>query len=81
MEALGLLITITDSKFLLTSLMLIDVLSTVNTLTLWLQTSPSVAEITQLRPIVEKTVAKLREIASQDANTGVMSEEEILEKK
>ena len=62
-EALGLLIQLADPKFVLTSLMLVDMLRAIKPLTLWLQSSPALVDATQLPVIVARVVAKLKYIS------------------
>ena len=78
MEAFGILMNIIDPQFLLTVLMLVDVLNSINMLTLWLQTSPSSAEITQLSPVVQKVLNKLRYLCTgEDSLRSSFTKEEI----
>ena len=64
------LLNIIDPQFLLTVLMLVDVLNSINMLTLWLQTSPSSAEITQLSPVMQKVLNKLRYLCTGEDSLG-----------
>ena len=45
-DALGLLIQLSDPKFVLTALMLVDMLRIIRPFTLWLQSSPASADVT-----------------------------------
>ena len=65
-EALGLMIQLSDPQFVLTALMLIDMLSIMKPLTLWLQSSPSTVDATQLPVLVNNIVDKLNYIAGLD---------------
>ena len=67
-DALGLMIQLSDPTFVLTALMLIDMLSIMKPLTLWLQSSPAAIDITQLPVIVGNVVDKLNYIAGVDDN-------------
>ena len=67
-DALGLMIQLSDPTFLLTALMLIDMLSIMKPLTLWLQSSPAEIDVTQLPVIVGNVVDKLNYIAGVDDN-------------
>ena len=58
-DALGLMIQLSGPTFVLTALMLIDMLSIMKPLTLWLQSSPAAIDITQLPVIVGNVVDKL----------------------
>ena len=64
-EALGVLIQMIDPQFVLSALMLADMLAVIRPLTLWLQTSPSKADITDLSPAVDLVVNKLKYLASE----------------
>ena len=59
-EALGVLIQMVDPDFVLSSWMLADMLGVIRPLTVWLQTSPSKADITELSPAVDLVVDKLK---------------------
>ena len=65
-EAMGLMIQLSDPQFVLTALMLIDMLRIVKPLTLWLQSSPSTVDATQLPVLVTNIVNKLDYIAGMD---------------
>ena len=65
-EALGVLIQMVDPDFVLSSLMLADMLGVIRPLTVWLQTSPSKADITELSPAVDLVVDKLKYLATED---------------
>ena len=65
-EALGLLIQLTDKSFVLCALMLADTLGVMRPLTLWLQSSPSKADMTQISTVVGLVVSKLRYLASEE---------------
>ena len=65
-DALGLMIQLSDPT--LTALMVIDMLSIMKPLTLWLQSSPAAIDITQLPVIVGNVVDKLNYIAGVDDN-------------
>ena len=67
-DALGLMIQLSDTTFVLTALMLIDMLSIMKPLTLWLQSSPAAIDITQLPVIVGNVVDKLNYVAGVDDN-------------
>ena len=67
-DALGLLIQLTDPKFVLTALMLVDMLGIIRPLTLWLQSSPATADATQLPLMVENVVNRLNYISNVDAS-------------
>jgi len=58
-EAFGILLQMIDPTFVLVSLMLTDILGCVRRLTLWLQKSPSKANITDLLKIVKLVVDEL----------------------
>ena len=64
-EALGVLIQMIDPQFVLSALMLADMLAVIRPLTLWLQTSPSKADITDLSPAVDLVENKLKYLASE----------------
>ena len=55
-----------DPKFVLSALMLADVLGVVRPLTLWLQRSPAHADVTQLSSVVNHVVEKLRFLSTRD---------------
>ena len=65
-EALGVLVQMVDPEFVLSSLMLADMLGVIRPLTVWLQTSPSKADITELSPAVDLVVDKLKYLATED---------------
>ena len=67
-DALGLLIQLSDPKFVLTALMLVDMLGIISHLTLWLQSSPATADVTQLPLMVEHVVKRLNYISSVGAS-------------
>ena len=67
-DALGLLIQLSDPKFVLTALMLVDTLGIIRPLTLWLQSSPATADATQLPIMVENVVNRLNYISKKDAS-------------
>ena len=67
-DALGLMIQLSDPKFVFTALILVDMLGIIRPLTLWLQSSPATADVTQLPLMVEHVVDRLNYISSVDAS-------------
>ena len=65
-EALGIVMQLTDPKFVLAALMLTDMLRVISPLTLWLQTSPAKADITELPTAVNLVVDKLKYLVDED---------------
>ena len=66
LEALGLLVQLVDPTFMLSVLMLVDVLRTIRPLVLWLQSSPSSVDVTELPALVTRVVERLNYIAGDD---------------
>ena len=79
-EALGLMIQLSDPQFVLTALMLIDTLGVIKPLTLWLQSPPSTVDATQLPNLVNNIVDKLNCICGQDDNMKIKFSNSELEK-
>ena len=76
-DALGLLVQLVDPSFVLSALMLADMLDVIRPLTLWLQTSPASADITQLPSVVTLVVNKLKYLSGEDpAQKSFFSESE-----
>ena len=70
-EAFGILLQMIDPTFVLVSLMLTDILGCVRRLTLWLQKSPSKANITDLPLIVKLVVDELNCLLSHGSGNGI----------
>ena len=79
-EALGLMIQLSDPQFVLTALMLIDMLGVIKPLTLWLQSPPSTVDATQLPNLVNNIVDKLKYICGQDDDMKIKFSNSELEK-
>ena len=65
-DALGVLVQLVDPSFVLSALMLADMLGVMRPLTLWLQTSPASADITELPSVVTYVVNKLKYLSGED---------------
>ena len=65
-DAQGILLQLSDPRFVLTALMLVDMLAIIRPLTLWLQFSPATADVTQLSFMVANVVDRLKYIAGAD---------------
>ena len=75
-DAICLLVQLVDPSFVPSALMLADILGVIRPLTLWLQTYPASADITQL-PSVVRLVNKLKDLSGEDpAQKSFFSESE-----
>ena len=62
-EAFGILIQMTSHEFILSCLMIVDILNLLKPLVLWLQSSPGNINITDLSRVVSVVVGRIRTLA------------------
>ena len=81
MKALGFMLSLTKSDLLLSCLANIDIYEVLSPLIHWLQTSPSMADVTVLGSLVKSTVDKLRFLAGDLSKKNLWNEADMAKRK